>query len=322
LVLTIILIRAMLAGMKRLDMRRALAAGAGLALLSACGGADSGSAVGDGIDVQASFYPLQWVAEQVGGDAVAVSMLTPPGAEPHDLELSAQDVGAISQADLVVYLSGFQAAVDDAVLQEADGSAFDAAEHTDVDLTYRPIEDGEQSEEGEEADVHFWLDPIRLADVADALAERLGKVDSENASTFTDNAGTLRAELEGLDAELREGLANCDSSLLVTSHNAFGYLADAYGLTQIGITGLAPEEEPSAASLADIASFVEDNDVRTIYVETLVSPDTAETIASEAGADTALLDPIEGLTEDSDGSDYLEVMRSNLATLRAGQPCR
>lgn len=303
-------------------MPRVLAVGAGVVLLTACaGGADSGAADGGGINVQASFYPLQWIAEQVGGGAVAVSTLTPPGAEPHDLELSAQDVGAISQADLVVYLSGFQAAVDDAVLQEADGSAFDAAEHTDLDLNYNPIEEGEQASDGEEADVHFWLDPRRLADVADALAERLGEIDSENASTFTENAQALRAELEGLDTELREGLANCENSLLVTSHNAFGYLADAYGLTQIGITGLTPEEEPSAASLASIASFIEDNDVRTIYVETLVSPDIAETIASEAGVDTALLDPLEGLTEESDGSDYLEVMRSNLGALRAGQPC-
>ncbi|MGI8625659.1 MAG: metal ABC transporter substrate-binding protein [Geodermatophilaceae bacterium] len=291
-------------------------------VLGGCGADTEGSGAADGrLDVQASFYPLQWIAERVGGDAVAVSSLTPPGAEPHDLELSAQDVGAISQADLVVYLSGFQAAVDEAVLREAEVSAFDAAEHTDLSLTYNPIEEGEQSSDGGDADVHFWLDPLRLADVSDALAERLGEVDSDNAATFTENAQTLRAELERLDTELREGLADCANSLLVTSHNAFGYLAEAYGLTQIGITGLTPEEEPSAASLANIASFIEANDVRTIYVETLVSPEIAETIALEAGVDTALLDPIEGLTEESDGEDYLEVMRSNLATLRAGQPC-
>ncbi|MDQ4036849.1 MAG: metal ABC transporter substrate-binding protein [Actinomycetota bacterium] len=290
-------------------------------VLSGCGPEGSG-ATGGRLDVQASFYPLQWIAERVGDEAVVVSSLTPPGAEPHDLELSAQDVGAISQADLVVYLSGFQAAVDEAVLREAEVSAFDAAEHTDLNLTYNPIEEGEQPGDRDEADVHFWLDPLRLADVADALADRLGEMESDNAAMFTENAQTLRAELEGLDAELRQGLADCANWLLVTSHNAFGYLAEAYGLTQIGITGLTPEEEPSAASLANLASIVEANDVRTIYVETLVSPEIAETIASEAGIETAVLDPIEGLTEESDGADYLEVMRSNLATLRAGQPCR
>ncbi len=291
-------------------------------LLAGCGSAEgSDPATTEGLDIQASFYPLQWISEQIGGDAVTVGSLTPPGAEPHDLELSPQDVAAISDADLVVHLSDFQAAVDDAIAQEAEDAAFDAAEHTDLDLTYSPIEEGEAAEGGSE-DPHFWLDPMKLADVADALAERLGGLDPAQEDLFTGNATTLRGELEALDAELRAGLANCANENLVTSHNAFGYLADAYGLTQVGITGLTPEAEPSSASLAEVATFIEGNDVTTIYFETLVSPEIAETIASETGAQTAVLDPIEGLTDSSAGSDYLEIMRSNLATLRAGQPCR
>lgn len=305
-----------------MSARRALAIAAGVPVLAGCGtGGEPGTDTAHGMSILASFYPLQWIAERVGGQAVEVSSLTPPGAEPHDLELTPRDVAAVSEVDLVVYLSEFQPAVDDAVVQEADESAFDAAEHTELDLTYIPIEEGTENADEQGADPHFWLDPIRLADVADTLADRLGEIDSDNASSFTANAAQLRNELEQLDTELRDGLANCDNTNLVTSHNAFGYLADAYGLTQIGITGLTPEEEPSAANLADIAGYVEDNDVRTIYFETLVSPAIAEAVASESGVETAVLDPIEGLTEESDGSDYLEVMRSNLATLRAGQPC-
>lgn len=306
-----------------MSARRALAIAAGVPVLAGCGtgAGEPGTDTAHGMSILASFYPLQWIAERVGGQAVEVSSLTPPGAEPHDLELTPRDVAAVSEVDLVVYLSEFQPAVDDAVIQEADESAFDAAEHTELDLTYIPIEEGTENADEQGADPHFWLDPIRLADVADALADRLGEIDSDNASSFTANAAQLRNELEQLDTELRDGLANCDNTNLVTSHNAFGYLADAYGLTQIGITGLTPEEEPSAANLADIAGYVEDNDVRTIYFETLVSPAIAEAVASESGVETAVLDPIEGLTEESDGSDYLEVMRSNLATLRAGQPC-
>lgn len=293
-------------------------------LVSACGAGTSGAghASGDPLDIQASFYPLQWIAEQVGGDAVTVSSLTPPGAEPHDLELSPQDVAAISDADLVVYLSDFQAAVDAAVLQEAADSSFDAADHTALDLTYTPIEEGQEAtDETGSVDPHFWLDPIRLADVADALAQRLRELDADSADKFTANAAQVRSSLEDLDAELTQGLASCENSDLVTSHNAFGYFAAAYGLTQVGVTGLTPEEEPSASSLAEVASFVEEHDVRTIYFETLIGPEIAETVADEAGVDTAVLDPIEGLNDTSAGSDYLEVMRSNLASLRAGQPC-
>lgn len=312
--------------MPKRTLRRALARTAGLTLLAACGtaggaGGDGGSG-GNGLSIQASFYPLQWIAEQVGGDAVRVESLTPPGAEPHDLELTPQDVAAVGEADLIVYLSDFQPAVDDAVEQQASETSFDAAENTDLELTYTPIEEGEEeADEAGATDPHFWLDPMRLADVADALAERLGELDADNADTFTANAAELRTSLEELDTEFTEGLATCENTDVVTSHNAFGYLAQAYGLTQVGITGLTPEEEPSAADLAAVADFVEENDVRTIYYETLISPAIADAVAAETRAQTAVLDPLEGLTDESQGSDYLEVMRSNLENLRAGQPC-
>ncbi len=321
----------MIPGMTKRPLRRALPLAAGLTMVAACGsddGAGGGASGGDGgsgsdvLSIQAAFYPLQWITEQIGGDAVSVEGMTPPGAEPHDLELTPQDVAAVGEADLVVYLADFQPAVDDAVDQEAADTSFDAAEHTDLDLTYTPIEEGEEeADEVGATDPHFWLDPMRLADVADALAERLGELDPDSADTFSDNAAELRTALEDLDSEFTEGLATCENTDLVTSHNAFGYLAEAYGFTQVGITGLTPEEEPSAADLAEVADFVEENDVRTIYYETLVSPAIADAVAAETGAQTALLDPLEGLTDESEGSDYLEVMRSNLDSLRAGQPC-
>jgi len=317
----------MLEGMRRRSVRRTIAVPA-MCLLAACGNGnasgevDTDGATDAGLSVRAAFYPLQWIAEQVGGSVVSVQSLTPPGAEPHDLELGPQDVAAIGEADLVVFLAEFQPAVDEAVEQEAADTFFDAAEHTELDLTYTPIEEGaEETEEAGSTDPHFWLDPLRLAEVADALAARLGQLDSDNAGTFTANVETLRTALEELDTELKQGLAACESTDLVTSHNAFGYFAEAYGLTQVGITGVTPEEEPSTEDLAEVADFVEENDVRTIYYETLVSPAIADTVAAETGAQTALLDPLEGLTDESAGSDYLEVMRSNLDSIRAGQPC-
>ncbi len=331
LVLTIMVIMAHDRGMPRRPPRRALALTAGIALLSSCGddGGSEGSAGSQGsrggddaLTVRAAFYPLQWITEQVGGAAVSVASLTPPGAEPHDLELTPRDVAAVGDADLVVFLSDFQPAVDEAVAQEAAESSFDAGRYTDLDLTYTPIEEGEEeAEEAGSTDPHFWLDPMRLAEVADALAEQLGELDPDNAETFTGNADDLRTTLEELDTELSDGLASCEDTNLVTSHNAFGYFADAYGLTQVGITGLTPEDELSAEDLAQVADFVEENDVRTIYYETLVSPAIADAVAAETGAETAVLDPLEGLTDESEGSDYVEVMRSNLASLQAGQQC-
>lgn len=277
------------------------------------------------VDVVAAFYPMQFVAERVGGDAVAVSNLVKPGAEPHDLELNPRQVGQVTEAELVVYLKGFQPAVDEAVAQNAADRSFDVA-------TVQPLLDasaGGHEHEGEEAghadeaggkDPHLWLDPTRLAAVADRLAERFGQADPDRAADYTARAATLRAELKKLDAEYTEGLKTCQRREIVVSHTAFGYLAERYKLEQIGLTGLSPEVEPAPQRLAEVAEEAREHGATTIFFETLVSPKVAETIAAEVGARTAVLDPLEGLSADN-GGDYLSVMRTNLETLRTALSC-
>ncbi|MGY1723378.1 metal ABC transporter substrate-binding protein [Blastococcus sp. SYSU DS0533] len=302
-------------------------------LLAGCGAEEGGTGAGEGqLSVLAGFYPLQWAAEQVGGDRASVTSATPPGAEPHDLELTPRDVAAISEADLVVHLEGFQPGLDEAVASEAADAAWDAGQAADLSLTTtgehdhahegeEHAEEDDHAEGGEAVDPHFWLDPTRLADVADALADRLTELDPDGADTYAENAAALRADLEALDAEMSDALAGCAVDTLVTSHDAFGYLGERYGLEVVGINGLSPTQEPSAAQLAEIAELVADRGITTVYTETLVDPAVAETVAGEAGVETAVLDPIEGLTDESAGGDYLEVMRANLATLQEGQNC-
>ncbi|WBB66968.1 metal ABC transporter substrate-binding protein [Micromonospora sp. WMMD812] len=279
------------------------------------------------VDVVAAFYPLQFIAERVGGDAVRVTNLVKPGAEPHDLELNPGQVGDISQAELIVYLKGFQPAVDEAVAQNANDRAFDVT-------TVQPLRDaaaGGHEHEGEAEpadheestggkDPHLWLDPTRLATVADQLADRLGKADPDRAADYTARAKALHADLATLDTEFADGLKACERREIVTSHTAFGYLAERYGLEQVGITGLTPETEPSPQRLAEVAGEAREHKATTIFFETLVSPKVAETIAGEVGAKTAVLDPIEGLSADN-GGDYLSVMRTNLQTLRTALSC-
>ncbi|MFJ6199638.1 metal ABC transporter substrate-binding protein [Micromonospora sp. NPDC092111] len=295
-----------------------------LAAATACSSAGAG-ADPDRVDVVAAFYPLQFVAERVGGDAVTVTNLAKPGAEPHDLELNPRQVGQLSDAELVFYLKGFQPAVDEAVDQNAAPRAFDVT-------TVAPLLDaaagGHQhqgaaghAEEGNGGrDPHLWLDPTRLATVADRLADRLGTVDPDRAADYAARARTLRADLEKLDAEYTTGLTTCQRREIVVSHTAFGYLAARYRLEQVGITGLTPDTEPSPKRLAEVAREAREHGATTIFFETLVSPKVAETIAAEVGAKTAVLDPIEGLSADG-GGDYLSVMRANLTTLRTALGC-
>ena len=273
-------------------------------LLGACTTAEADN---DGrMPVTAAFYPLQFVAERVGGEHVRVTGLTKPGVEPHDLELTPKAVGSLARAKAVVYLAGFQPAVDQAVRTQAPDAG--------VDVTPAARLSGK--------DPHFWLDPTRLADVATALADDFARRDPANAADYRANAAALVAYLDGLDAEFRAGLAQCRTRELVTGHAAFGYLADRYDLHQEGVAGVSPDIEPDAATLRDLSAHVRDAGVSTVYSESLVSPALAETVAREAGATVAVLDPLEGITDASRGRDYLEVMRANLATLRAGQECR
>jgi len=284
------------------------------------GGASGGSADGKPT-VTAAMYPLQWLAERVGGPDAAVTSLTKPGVEPHDLELSPIQVGGLEKTGLVVYIKGIQPAVDEAVEQHAADRAFDAA--TAVTPLPAVAEEEHHGEEGHEHgdvdhDPHLWLDPARFATVATELGERLAAADPAHAQGYRDRAAATATELTALDQELAKGLASCSSDAIVTSHAAFSYLADRYKLHQIGISGLDPDAEPSPARLAEVAKVAKQEKVTTIFTETLVSPKVAEILAQEVGAKTAVLDPVE--SQPSNG-DYLSAMRQNLSALQEALSC-
>lgn len=311
----------MYSGPLRAVMTALLAVGVAAAA-TGCSSSQSQAAAASGkLDVVASFYPLQFVTQQVGGDRVSVSNLVEPGTEPHDLELSPKQVAEVTDADAVVYLRHFQPAVDDAVDGGAKDKSLDVATVAPLKEGYVPLEEGEMHKDEKGKDPHVWLDPTRLAGIADAVAKKLGALDPDHASEYTANAKAVDAKLTTLDGEYKTGLASCQEKTIVVSHNAFGYLAARYGLNQVAITGLTPEAEPSAARLAEVATYAKQNGVKVIFFETLVSPKIARALAAEVGAKAEVLDPIEGIAKDS-SDDYFSVMRTNLTTLRGALQCQ
>ena len=277
----------------------------GVAVLVAGCGATSGAK--GKASVVAAFYPLAWAAEQVGGEAVDVRNLTPPGAEPHDIELTPRDVGRLQEADVVLYLShGFQPAVEQA-LDGAKGKRVDA-------LAGLGLRKGVGDEAGK-SDPHVWLDPVLFAHVVRRIGALFGKPRKTRL---------LVSRLGSLDRDYRRGLAHCSSRDFVTSHAAFGYLAARYDLHQIPITGIDPESEPSPQRIQRLIELVRREHVRTVFFERLVSPRLAETIARDAGVKAAVLDPIEGLTpsEEARGYSYFTLMGQNLRELRSALGCR
>jgi zinc transport system substrate-binding protein len=262
-------------------------------------------------EVVASFYPLFEAASRVGGARAEVTNLTPPGVEPHDVELTTDDVDLLEDADVVVYAgAGFQPGVEE-FAERSDGVAVDVLE----DLTLLPSDEGR--------DPHVWLDPQLMEAIVRRTESALVRVDPDGAMSHGRNADAYVEELRDLDAAFERGLADCERDTIVVSHAAFGYLASAYGLRQEAITGISPEAEADPARLDELADLVESRGVTTIFTETLVSPELAETLAREVGVRTDVLNPIEGLTEEQQaaGEDYISLQRENLAKLREALGC-
>ncbi|MBQ1108301.1 metal ABC transporter substrate-binding protein [Streptomyces sp. 404i] len=314
----------------------------GLTALSACStsdAADGGN--GDKLKVTASFYPMQFLTERIGGEHVAVTSLTKPGVEPHDLELTPRQIGSISESDYVLYLKGIQPAVDDAIKQSGVKNTVDAAtlttlenhgsevsghnhghegeeEHGHEEESHEEHSEGDGHNHGEEggADPHIWLDPVKYAEVAKGVGKSLEKADPDHAADYKKNTDAVVAELGELNTAYETGLKNTSTKTFITTHSAFGYLAERYGLTQQGIAGIDPEAEPSPARIQEIHTIAEKEKATTVFFETLASDRTAKTLAKDTGLKTGVLDPLEGITDKSQGADYIEVMESNLAALQ------
>ncbi|WP_405808363.1 metal ABC transporter substrate-binding protein [Streptomyces sp. NBC_00210] len=299
----------------------------GLMAVSACSSSAADGRSGDGkLKVVASFYPMQYLAEQIGGDHVSVSALTPPGIEPHDFELKPRQTAELNEAGYILYLKGIQPAVDKAIAQSEAKNKLDAATLTKLEHHGTA---GGHSHEGEDAghdehdhegeagaDPHIWLDPVKYAEVAKGVGTSLEKADPDHAADYKKNTAALVTKLNGLHTEFQSGLKNTATKTFITTHSAFGYLAERYGLDQEGIAGIDPESEPSPARIKELQAVAAKDKVSTVFFETLASDKTAKTLAEDAGLKTDVLDPLEGITGKSKGRDYIEVMESNLAALQ------
>ncbi|NXY96769.1 zinc ABC transporter substrate-binding protein [Streptomyces sp. BR123] len=322
---------------RRLIPTAALAGAVTLAAtaLTACSGAAASGGGKDGkLAVTASFYPMQFLAEQIGKEHVAVTSLTEPGVEPHDLEITPKQTGRLAESAVVVYLKGLQPAVDKAVAQSGVKNVVDAASLTELEAHDSAGHDHGHQGEGEgvpghsgehdqaddksEAggDPHIWLDPAKYAEVAKGVGAALEKADPVHAADYRKNTDELVGKLTALDTEFNDGLKNTASRTFITAHAAFGYLAERYGLDQEGISGVDPESEPSPARMKELQELAKKENVSTVFFETLASDKTAKSLAADTGLKTDVLDPVEGITDTSQGSDYFEVMRSNLKNLQ------
>ncbi|MFE4576559.1 metal ABC transporter substrate-binding protein [Streptomyces chartreusis] len=293
----------------------------GIGTLSACSSDSAAAGNTDKFDVVASFYPMAFLAEQIGKDHVKVTSLTEPGQEPHDLEISARQRAQLEDSDAALYLKGLQPSVDEAIGQSGLDTKIDAAtltkleDHGDVEHEHEG-EEAHSEEEGHALDPHVWLDPVKYAEIAKGVGTAFEKADPDHAADYKKNTEALVKRLGALNTEFADGLKDTRSKVFFTNHSAFGYLAERYGLTQEAITGVDPDSEPSPARMKELQKEARADGVTTVFYETLVSDKTARTLADDAGLKTDVLDPLEGITDKSEGDDYFGVMEANLAALK------
>ncbi|MCC3371948.1 metal ABC transporter substrate-binding protein [Cohnella sp. REN36] len=314
---------------------KSLAVAVGLALLLAgCGGKgenangasqspSAGSDAGKRLKVVTTFYPMYEFSKQVGGEHADVVALVPPGAEPHDWEPSAKDMAKVKEADVFVYNGLVEGWVPQALSSAANDKRIVVEASKGIELMEGLPEEEEEhhdhaGEDGHAMDPHVWLDPVLAQQEVASIQAAFSQADPANQAAYENNAKAYIAQLQALDEAYRAGLQDVKMKAFVTQHAAFGYLAKRYGLTQVPIAGLSPDQEPSPDQMADIVKFAKERAVKTIFFETLVDPKVAKTVADEIGARTDVLNPIEGLTDEDqkNGLDYIGLMKNNLEALK------
>ena len=295
-----------------------------LSLLTGCGTQPADTAAGDGrLRVLTSFYPMYDFACKIGGDCIDVTNMVPSGTEPHDWEPSTNDLKNLEKADVFIYNGAdMEPWADDLLVSRSDTlRVVEASENVELRTTDGEHEHAHEHEDADhhhgDFDPHVWLDPENAKIEMEAIRDALCAADPENSTVFQSNYEKYAAELDALDAEFREKLAPLPNRTIVVAHEAFGYLCDAYGLTQVGIEGLSPDSEPDPGRMAEVIDFVREHSISTIFFEELVSPKVAEAIASETGAQAKMLSPLEGLSDEqaAAGADYFSVMHDNHAAL-------
>lgn len=295
-----------------------------LSLLTGCGTQPADTAAGDGrLRVLTSFYPMYDFACKIGGDCIDVTNMVPSGTEPHDWEPSTNDLKNLEKADVFIYNGAdMEPWADDLLVSRSDTlRVVEASENVELRTTDGEHEHAHEHEDADhhhgDFDPHVWLDPENAKIEMEAIRDALCAADPENSTVFQSNYEKYAAELDALDAEFREKLAPLPNRTIVVAHEAFGYLCDAYGLTQVGIEGLSPDSEPDPGRMAEVIDFVREHSISTIFFEELVSPKVAEAIASETGAQAKMLSPLEGPSDEqaAAGADYFSVMHDNLAAL-------
>lgn len=258
--------------------------------------------------VYASFYPLYFLADEIGGDNIDLRMVVPNGVDSHDYEPSMNQLKEIENAQLFIYNgANYESWADKVVGNIIDEKrTINASQLVDLNVI-----DGNP-------DPHIWLNPDNMIQIGKAIKEKLVSLDEKNKDEYEKNFNELSDRLRELDNRYFEVLKDKNKDSIIVSHAAFGYMTERYGFNQIPVSGISPEQEPSPKTIANLIETARNKNHEYIFLETLASPKTVQVIAEETNLQILTLNPIEGLTEEQlkNGEDYISLMEDNLENLK------
>lgn len=322
-----------------------------IAFLAACGNGASTSSDDDSLQIITTFYPMQALTNAVVGDSAEVTVMM-ENADAHEYEPSAQDIATLNEADVFVYNSEDMETFVPTLLESIDNPdlvIIEAAsevelidgdvetvgettsegeteehseeEHTDEDTDAETEEDHDHEGHSHETDPHTWLDPVNAVIEAHTIANALTEADPDNAETYQENAGRFASDIMAVHDEYASLFESTETKTFLTQHAAFGYLANRYGLHQAAVTGVTESAEPSPKRIAEIVSYMEENNISVIYGQAGGATEIATTIASEVGGTVGELQSMESVDTSqypADGDGFIAIIKANLESLAEG----
>ena len=312
-------------GTSRMMITTAVFAGLMLALsMMLAGCTDRTIQRGDGkVRVVASFYPLYDFAKNVGGDRVRVTTLIPMGLEPHEFEPTVSDIVSLSEADVFIYNGAGMEPWAERIVQSANHSGLVVADTSRGITLLKSGSPESAGGAGAGIDPHIWLSPSLAKVQVDNIRDALSEADPEGKAYYEKNAAAYNARLDALDSEIMAAMDNCSKKNILVTHATLGYFCRRYGCTQLAITGVDPEAEPSPADLAKIIDQARENNVTAVFLESMIDPRAAQTISSEINGSVLTFNSVHGLTpeEEAAGDGYISLMEGNLANIKIGLGC-
>lgn len=263
--------------------------------------------------IYASFYPVSELVKMIAGDKFEVKTIIKTSEEPHSFELTSQAMKDLNGASLIAYNgAGMESFIDDLKDNVKDDDKF-----LDLSDGLTLLDSSKEGSDMASINPHTWLSIKNAKVMVDNIYRKLSSMDPDNEKYYKENLDMALKKFDDLDKKFTDELAKVKDKekYFVVSHAAFNYLADDYGLKQVAVTGISPEEEPSAKDLKTIADFVKEKNIKTIFFEGKATPKVAETLAKNTGTKTSTLYTMENLDDHMIEKGYFGLMEENLKAL-------